>query len=81
MPSTEDRVRKLIADNLEVDGQSVGDSVDFSQSLTDIGVSSMDVVAFARVIQQEFNVQFTPENCAELTSLTQLVGFLDAQSA
>ena len=81
MPSTEERVRILIADNLEVDGHSVGDSVDFSQSLSDIGVSSMDIVAFARVVQKEFNVQFSPGNCAELSSLSELVGFLDTQTA
>ena len=81
MPSTEQRVRKLLADNLEVDGQSVGDSVDFSRSLSDIGVSSMDIVAFARVVQTEFGVEFTPENCAELATLSQLVGFLDARGA
>ena len=81
MASTEERVRKLVTENLEVDGQPLSESLDFSASLADAGVSSMDVVAFAKVIQDEFGLQFTPEQCAELTSLSALVEFLDARAA
>ena len=81
MASTEDRVRKLIADNLEVDGKSVDASMDLSSNLTDAGVSSMDVVSFARVIQDEFGIRFTPEHCTELQSIGQLIEFLDASAA
>ncbi len=78
MASTEDRVRKLIADNLEVDGKPVDASMDLSSNLTDAGVSSMDIVSFARVIQNEFGVSFTPEHCTELQSIGQLIEFLDS---
>ena len=81
MASTADRIRKLVADNLEVDGKPLPEPLDFSTGLTALGVSSMDVVAFAKVIQDEFGLQFTPEQCAELTSLSALVEFLDARAA
>ena len=81
MPSTEERVRQLIADNLEVDGQPVDPSLPLTSNLTEAGVSSIDRVAFARVLQQEFNVTFAPENCAELQSLADLIRFLDANAA
>lgn len=81
MASTEDRVRKLIADNLEVDGKPVDASMDLSSNLTDAGVSSMDIVSFARVIQNEFGISFTPEHCTELQSIGQLIEFLDASAA
>ena len=81
MPSTEERLRQLIADNLEVDGQPVDPSLPLSSNLTDAGVTSIDRVAFARVLQEEFNVRFAPENCAELDSLADLIGFLDTNSA
>ena len=81
MASTEDRVRKLIADNLEVDGKPVDASMDLSSNLTDAGVSSMDIVSFARVIQNEFGISFTPEHCTELQTIGQLVEFLDANAA
>lgn len=81
MASTEDRVRKLIADNLEVDGKPVDSSLSLDSSLTDAGVSSMDVVSFARVIQDEFGIKFTVEQCSELTTIGKLINFLDSSSA
>lgn len=41
MASIEDRVRNLISDNLEVDGEPVDSSLSLDSSLTDAGASSM----------------------------------------
>ena len=65
MASTEDRVRSLIAANLEVDA----------------GVSSMDIVSFARVVQDEFGVTIGLEQCNELKTLGQLIDYIDANAA
>ena len=81
MPSTEERIRQLVADNLEVDGQPIGASLDLNASLGDAGVSSMDIVAFAKAIQEEFNVEFTAQDCAELQTLSDVIKFLDAGAA
>ena len=81
MPSTEERIRQLVAENLEVDGRPIGESLDLNVGLADIGVSSMDIVAFAKVIQQEFNVAFTPQDCAELQTMADVIKFLDANAA
>ena len=81
MASTEDRVRKLVSENLEVDGQPLSADLDLNSSLIDAGVSSVDIVAFARVVQEEFGMQFAVEDCTELTSLAALVEFLDARAA
>ncbi len=81
MASTEDRVRKLVSENLEADGQPLSADLDFNSSLIDAGVSSVDIVAFARVVQEEFGIQFAVEDCTELTSLAALVEFLDARAA
>ena len=79
MASTEDRVRQLISENLEVDGEAVdGASIDFNGGLTTVGVSSMDVVSFGRVLQDEFGVELDPSKCAELPTLAQLVEYLDS---
>ena len=61
MPTTEERLRQLIAENLEVDGQPVDRSLPLASSLTDAGVSSMELVAFARVVQQALGVSFAPK--------------------
>ena len=81
MASTQERIISLIAANLEVDGKPVDASADLSNSLSDLGVSSMDVVSFGRVIQDEFGIKLTPECCAELNSVGQLIEFLEANAA
>ena len=81
MASTEDRIRKLVADNLEVDGKPLPEPIDFSRGLTEVGVSSVDVVAFAKVVAQEFDVTFTPEVCETVSNLDDLVKCLESQAA
>lgn len=74
MTSTEDRIRKLIGENLEIDGATL----DLNSSLIEAGVSSMDLVAFAKLVSQEFGVSFSPDDCARLNSVRALIGFLDS---
>ena len=82
MASTEERVRQLISANLEVDGQAVdGASLGLDTSLSDAGVSSMDIASFAGVVSGEFNLNFSPEQCNEINSLAQLVEFIEANAA
>jgi len=81
MASIEERLRQLVAENLEVDGRPVDRSLPLTSSLSDAGVTSLDRVAFAGVVQKEFSVTFTPEHCAELQTLADLVRFLEANAA
>ena len=78
MATTEERIRQLVNENLEVDGQSLNLPPDLNISLVDAGVTSLDLVAFAKVVSQEFNVTFTLDDCANLNSVQELIGFIDA---
>lgn len=78
MATTEQRVRQLVSDNLEVDGQSLALPEDLNVSLTDLGVSSLDMVAFAKLVAQTFDISFAPEDCESLTSVRKLIEFIDA---
>ncbi len=40
----------------------------------------MDIVAFGKVVAQEFGVTMTPEVCANISTLDELVKCLDAQT-
>ncbi len=42
------------------------------------GISSVDLVAFAKVVAQEFDVEFTLEDCGDVKSVRELVERLDA---
>ena len=78
MSSSESRVRELVNANLAVDGQALSADLDFDVSLSDHGVSSLDIVAFAELVASEFGTTFTTEDCARLNTLGELVAFLDS---
>jgi len=80
MATTAERLRKLIAENLEVDGKPIDVPEDLNVSLQEAGVSSVDLVAFARLVSQEFNVKFTPEHCTSLKSVREVAEFIDSQA-
>ena len=80
MSSTVDRLRKLVSDNLEVDGEPVTLPDNLNASLLDAGVSSVDLVAFGKLVSQEFNVKFTLEDCSNLNSVQSLIEHLDANA-
>lgn len=81
MASTEDRIRNLVAENLEVDGKPIALPEDLNISLMESGMSSLDLVEFAKVVSVEFDVKFTLEDCVRIKSIQELVEFLDAGSA
>ncbi|MCY4544208.1 MAG: acyl carrier protein [Gemmatimonadetes bacterium] len=78
MATTADCIRKLIEENLEVDGQPIAVPEDLSLNLLDAGVSSVDIVAFGKLVAEEFNLEFTPQDCVDIKSLKELVDRLDA---
>ena len=80
MATTEERIRKLVDDNLEIEGRPAGRPLDLNASLRDSGVSSVDFVAFAKIVAQEFDVSFTLEDCAKYGSVGELIEYLDSRS-
>ncbi len=80
MASTADRIKALVSENLEVDGQSVGPVNDMNTSLSDLGVSSVDIVAFGRLVVNEFGISMSADDCTKIPTLAALVEFVDAQA-
>ena len=80
LATTEERIRKLVDENLEIEGRPAGRPLDLNLSLRDSGVSSVDFVAFTKVVADEFGLNFTPEDCAKHQSLGELVAYIDSRS-
>ncbi|MXX18894.1 MAG: acyl carrier protein [Dehalococcoidia bacterium] len=78
MAATEERLRKLVDDNLEIEGRTPGTALDLDRSLSDAGVSSPDIVAFWKVVNEEFGVDISAEQFAEMLTPRDLVAHLDA---
>ena len=81
MASIEERLGQLAAENLEVDGKPVSD-LDPSKGLFDLGLSSLDIIAFGKVVAKEFNVPpFTDEKGAEMKTVGDLIAYLKANAS
>ena len=81
MATTGERIRKLVDENLEVDRRPLGWPLDRNSSLRDSGASSVDFVALAKLVAQEFNTSFSAEDYANINSVGELIAFLDARSS
>ena len=81
MPSVEERVRKLVDENLHIEGRQAGTPLDLDASLRDSGLNSMVFVEFGKKLSEEFNVPMTIDDCAGLDSIGALVSMLESKSA
>ena len=80
MSSTEERIRALVDANLDIEGRPQGQPLNPDLNIIDAGVSSADVVAFWRLVCEEFGVDIPAEEFAELLTASDLIAYLDAKS-
>ena len=78
MATTEERLRKIVDDNLEIEGRAKGDPLHLDRSIADAGVPSPDIVAFWKLVNEEFGVDISAEEFAELLTPGALIQHLDA---
>ncbi|MDE0251205.1 MAG: acyl carrier protein [Gammaproteobacteria bacterium] len=75
MSSTEDRLKKLVQENLDT-----GREPDLDIKFSDSGVSSVDAVAFIKLVGQQFNVEIPPEDFSQFQSLRDLAKYIDSRA-
>ena len=75
MTTTESRLRALIDEHLDL-----GRAPNLDGGFSDAGVSSMDAVAFMRIVEREFGVSIPPEDCAKINNFRNLIGHLDSKT-
>ena len=81
MASTAERLRKLVSDNIELDGKSIDIPEDMDINLSEAGVPSTDLLALGKLIAQDFNVPLTPEDAATFNNLKKIVEYIDSKAA
>lgn len=74
MSATESRLRALIDEHL-----SLGHAPDLNRSFSESGISSLNAVAFIRVVEREFGVSIPPDDCNKIGTLAKLTGYLDSK--
>ena len=75
MSTTEERLLQLADEQL-----GLGRSHDLDRAFADSGVSSMDTVAFLKVVAREFNLTVTAGDCVGVNTLRDLADLVDAHS-
>ena len=75
MSSTEDRIRKIINENLDV-----GREPNFDSNLVDSGVSSVDCISFFKIVNEQFGLGLVAEECRQFKTLRDLVTFIDSRN-
>ncbi len=73
MSTTEARLRELIDEHLDLDH-----APDFDLPFGDAGVSSLDCVAFVKLVAREFDTEIPPEEWMGMGSLRGLVARIDS---
>ena len=80
MSSIVDRITHLIDENLEVDGQPLGRPLDLDLNIADAGVPSADIVAFWKLVNEEFGIEISGEEFSELLTVRDLVAYLESHA-
>ncbi|MCY3919751.1 MAG: acyl carrier protein [Chloroflexota bacterium] len=80
MASIEERVRKLVDDNIEVEGRPLGRPLDLDVNIAEAGVASADIVALWQMVNAEFNVSIPAEEFAEMLTPQALIDYLNANT-
>ena len=75
MSATEARLRTLIRENLDLDHEP-----DFDRAFSEVGVSSIDAVAFYKLVNEEFQLNMVAEDCLQFRTLRDLVAHIDSRA-
>ncbi len=78
MSSTEERIRAIVDQTVEIEGRDPGQPLDLTRNVAEAGVSSADIVAFWRKVNEEFGTDISAEEFAELLTPQDLINHLDA---
>ncbi len=73
--ASEDRIMELARNNLGLDREPGLDA-----SFGDSGVSSVDAIAFMKVVGQEFGVEISADDLAQISTLRGLAEFVDSNA-
>ncbi len=81
MSSVAERIQTLLDENLEIEGRPRGRPLRLDVSITDLDVTSSDVVALWKLVCEEFGVDIPADDFAELLTPSDLISYLEARAA
>lgn len=75
-PSIEDRVKKIVVEQLGVSESAVSRTASF---VDDLGADSLDTVELVMALEEEFGIEIQDEEAERITTIQQAIDFIAAQ--
>ena len=76
MSSIEERVKRLIAEQLKSDVSEVQDDASF---VDDLGADSLDTVELVMALEEEFETEIPDEDAENITTVKEAIDYIKAQ--
>ncbi|EDZ95987.1 MAG: acyl carrier protein [Limnospira sp. PMC 1291.21] len=73
---TFETVKKIVAEQLEVDPAQVTPEANF---VNDLGADSLDTVELVMALEEEFDIEIPDEAAEKITTVQDAVSFIDAK--
>jgi acyl carrier protein len=70
---SEDRIREIIAEKLEIGVEQVSDGAKF---IDDLGADSLDVVELIMTLEDEFDIEISDEQAEKIMTVRNAIDFI-----
>ncbi len=77
MASVEEKVKKIIVEQLGVDEDEVKPEAHF---VDDLGADSLDVVELVMALEEEFGLEISDEDAEKLTTVQQAIAYIEGHA-
>ncbi len=77
MPTIEERVKKIIAEQL---GVNEGEITNESSFVDDLGADSLDTVELVMALEEEFGTEIPDEEAEKITTVQQAVDYIQSHT-
>ena len=75
MSSTEDRVKRIVCEQLGVGEEEVTTGASF---IDDLGADSLDTVELVMAFEEEFEIEIPDEEAEKITTVQQAIAYIEA---
>jgi len=77
MASTEERVQKIVAEQLGVEEDQVTSEASF---MDDLGADSLDTVELVMALEEEFDIEISDEDAEKIQTVKDAVSYVSSNS-